>query len=71
LGNLFEFSVAEIIQYSRNFCTASPNAMKLIPCTPPPPPELSKESKEANLKHGGLVNLMSTKQNKQTTFLHR
>jgi hypothetical protein len=40
----------EIIQYSKNFNTASPNAMKPSPCTPPPPGELSKETKNTQSK---------------------
>jgi hypothetical protein len=36
----------EVIQYSRTFCTTSPNVMKPSPCTPPPQ-ELSKETKNA------------------------
>ncbi len=39
--------------------------------TLPPLGELSKENQEHNLKHRDSVDLISTKQNKQTTFLHR
>jgi len=29
----------------KNFCTTSPNVMEPSPCIPPPPPQLSKETK--------------------------
>jgi hypothetical protein len=33
--------------------------------------ELFQRDQEHHLKHPGLVDLISTNQNKQTTFLHR
>jgi hypothetical protein len=46
--------------------------MKPSRCTPPPQ-ELSKafqRDQERHLKHPGSVDLIGTKQNKQTTLLH-
>ncbi len=59
-----------------NFCTTSTNAMEPTKPMQPPRPsgELSKDTKNHDLKHHpGLVYLISTKkeQDKQTTFLHR
>jgi hypothetical protein len=60
----------EIIQYSRTFCTTSPNAMEPKPMQPSLLRAFSQRHQEHDLKHPGSVNLITTKQ-KQTTFLHR
>jgi len=43
--------------------------MEPSPCIPPPLRAFQRDQ-ERDLKHPGLVDLISTKQNKQTTLLH-
>ncbi len=63
----------EIIQYSRTFASqvhTSPNIMEPSPCTP----SLSKafqRHKEHDLNYPGLMNLITTKQNKLPSFIDR
>ncbi len=65
----FNFILSEeIISIFKNFCTTSPNVMEPSPLLSKQ--GLSKDTKNTNLKHPRLVDLISTKQ-KQTTFLHR
>jgi hypothetical protein len=61
----------KIIQYSRTFALASPNAMKPSPCTLPSWRAFQRHQ-EHDLKHPSLVDLITTKQkekNKQTNYL--
>ncbi len=61
----------EIIQYSRTFAPQVERSWNQAP----PSRELSKRfqrhHQEHDLRHPGPVDLVPTKQNKQTTFLHR
>jgi hypothetical protein len=50
------------------FYTASPNAMKPSPCTPPRQ-QLSNETKNTKIVYFGLVDLISTNETKQTNYL--
>jgi hypothetical protein len=54
----------KIIQYSRTFEVASPNAMKPSPCTLPPSRAFQRHQ-EHDLKHPSLVDLITTKQKKK------
>ncbi len=67
---VYKFFSEEIIHsVFENFCTASPNVMepnKAQAHTPPPHRELSKDTKEHDLKHP-----ITTKQNKLPSFIHR
>jgi hypothetical protein len=50
------------------FYTASPNAMKPSPCTPPHQ-QLSNKTKNTKMVYFGLVDLISTNETKQTNNL--
>jgi hypothetical protein len=54
----------------KTFCTLSPNIMEPSLCAPPCK-ELSKDTKNMIWKHPGLVDLMTTKQNKLPSFIDR
>jgi hypothetical protein len=54
----------------KTFCTLSPNIMEPSLCAPPCK-ELSKDTKNMIWKHPGLVDLLTTKQNKLPSFRDR
>jgi len=58
----------EIIQYSRTFCTTSPNVMELKPMHPSSSRAFQRHQQH-NLKHPSSVDLITTKQNKTNYLL--
>jgi hypothetical protein len=60
----------EIIQYSRTFVHCKSKRHGIKPMHPSfPCRELSKDTKQYDLKHPGLVDLITTKQNKLPSFI--
>jgi hypothetical protein len=62
----------EIIQYSRTFAPQVQMSWKPSPCTPPPRPELSfQRHKEHDPNQPSSVDLITTIQNKLSSFIDR